>query len=306
MAPKVRDHGGEQCEKRCFSGVPWIERLAALDGIGHVGYSKRQVWKPLGLTGLEAELGVPALQIDVLADDPNADRLNGVRLSDPNDVLNESGTDTTLAASGKNREAVEVGETGARAFVGNARNRAGVLFGDEVSLAAREIRGNPGVGAERRMLWAVVGVQTEPQRDIAVGGADERCDRGDVRVYGLSDLHWRARAGDSRWKTTLMERAQCLHHPSGAPGYQGAKIESGLRSRHIDASHGLGCCLYDYRLSVAWIFAQVRWNDGLALEAHVEMDIGRAITDRYLFDFKVFLLAHKLAQFLTAVISRVK
>ena len=173
-------------------GRPWVEGLAALDGIGHVGYRKWQVWKPLGLTGLETELCVPALQIDVLADDPNADRLNGVRLSDPNDVLNESGADTALAASGKNREAVEVGETGARAFVGNARNRAGVLFGNEVSLAAGEICSNPGVGAERRMLGTVVGVQAEPQRDILVGGADEHCNRGDVRVCGLSDLHWRA------------------------------------------------------------------------------------------------------------------
>ena len=236
MAPKVRDHGGEQCEKRCFSGVPWIERLAALDGIGHVGYSKRQVWKPLGLTGLEAELGVPALQIDVLADDPDADLLDGVRLRDPNDVSDEVNADTALAPSGQDREAVEVGETGARAFVGNARNRAGVLFGDEISLAAREIRGNPGVGAERRMLWAVVGVQTEPQRDIAVGGADERCDRGDVRECSLSDLHWRKQVTVGGKQRCL----KCRYHPMGARGYQGSKIESGLRSRHIDASRAAG------------------------------------------------------------------
>ena len=191
IAWRFRSGAIERGELRGFPAKRGIDGLAALDGISHVDDGKRQVGKPLGLTGLEAEFGVPALQIDVLADDPDADLLNGVCLRDPNDVSNERGADTALAASGKNREAVEVGETGARTFVGNARNRAGVLFGNEISLAAGEIRGNPSVGAERGMLWAVVGIQAEHQRDIAVGGADERCDRGDVRVCSLSDLHWR-------------------------------------------------------------------------------------------------------------------
>ena len=191
IAWRPRSAVTERGELRGFPAGRWIDGLAALDGVAHVEDGKRQVGEALGLTGLEAELGVPALQIDVLADDPDADLLDGVRLRDPNDVSDERGADTALAASGQNRETVEVGETGARACVGDASNRAGVLFGDEISLAAHEVCGNPGVGAERRMLWAVVGVQAEFQRDIAVGAADERCDRGDVGACGLSDLHWR-------------------------------------------------------------------------------------------------------------------
>ena len=48
-------------EKRSFPGVRLTERLTPLDGIGHIGYRKRQMRKPLGRAWLEAEICVPAL-----------------------------------------------------------------------------------------------------------------------------------------------------------------------------------------------------------------------------------------------------
>jgi hypothetical protein len=51
---------GRQAKRR-LPGVRLTEGLCAMDSMGHIGYRKWQVWKPLGFARFEAELCVPAL-----------------------------------------------------------------------------------------------------------------------------------------------------------------------------------------------------------------------------------------------------
>lgn len=62
-APNVRGEGQptEQGNRASFCAVPSTEVLAALDGIGHIGYRERQMWEPFGLAKLEPELSIPVL-----------------------------------------------------------------------------------------------------------------------------------------------------------------------------------------------------------------------------------------------------
>jgi hypothetical protein len=74
-----------------------MEWLAALKSIGHVLYRERQMRETFGFTVFEAELTIPILQPNVLADDANADGLNRSRPGVFEDVLDEASTDSAVA-----------------------------------------------------------------------------------------------------------------------------------------------------------------------------------------------------------------
>ena len=65
--------------------------------IGHVLYRERQMRETFGFTVFEAELTIPILQPNVLADDANADGLNRSRPGAFEDVLDEASTDSAVA-----------------------------------------------------------------------------------------------------------------------------------------------------------------------------------------------------------------
>lgn len=165
------------------------EGSGASDGIGHVLHRKWQVRKALGFAIDEAQVPVPALQIAVLADDPDADGSNGRRSGESNDMLYQASADAAIAVIGQNGKAIQVGETGARILVGNARDGRRAFLKEEVALAASKIGSNPGIGAQGGMRWAIVGIEAKFCRDLFVGLADEPRDCGDIFGRSFSDLH---------------------------------------------------------------------------------------------------------------------
>lgn len=121
-----------------------------------------------GLAVLEALLAVPSLKFGVLTNYSDADGLNGCSPGMLEDVLNKTGANSVVAMQWKDRQAVQVSKSGAGVFVGDATEGQVAFFEDEIRLAARKIGFDPAFRAERWVLWAVLGVQSELCCDIFV------------------------------------------------------------------------------------------------------------------------------------------
>ncbi len=116
----------------------------------------------------------------MFADNPDIDGDNGSRPGECNNVLHQAGADAAMAMCRQNEKAMHIGETGLRSLESDARDAGRGLFGDEVTLTASKIGLNPIIGAKRRMLWAVAGMETEFYRNVLVGFADEPCQSGTI------------------------------------------------------------------------------------------------------------------------------
>lgn len=117
--------------------------------------------KPFGLSVLEAELPVPALQIGVLANDPDAYSMNRCGTDMLNEMLYKEGAGAAPAMRWKDRQAIQVRQPGAWILVGDTANWFDAVLNDKVDLTSFEFSLDPVFGAERRVFRAVLGVQSE-------------------------------------------------------------------------------------------------------------------------------------------------
>lgn len=105
------------------------------DGIRHVLHGKREVRKTPGFAVHEPQFPVPALQVIVFADDPDADGRDRCRARQSGDVADQPFADAVPAMPWQYRQAVQIRHTPARRLIGHAGDRSSSVFKDEVALA---------------------------------------------------------------------------------------------------------------------------------------------------------------------------
>jgi len=142
------------------------------------------VREALRLSVSEAEFGVPSLERCVLTDDTDADALHGSLTSLFNDEVNQAGAMAAISMRRQHRQPVQVGQLRIWAFCGDASNRNPPIFEDEIALTAREVAFDPLIRTKRRMLRAILCIQSELSSDIGVRLGDELGENGDVGESG--------------------------------------------------------------------------------------------------------------------------